>query len=202
VHSYKLRKPIDLIPMTHHSRVSESQSAFASHIHDLHKEISEKIQKRNAQYKSYCDLHRRHLEFNESDYIMIRIHPERFPSGAVKKLTVQSVGFFKILKKINPNAYVIDLSPDFGISLTFNISDFVAYKGSPFNPDNPLVDFDEPTAKPIFERSHFCPMPITIYSFTTEQIDSIKDDQIISTRDGGCRRYLVHWKGRLESDDT
>jgi len=35
---YKPRKPIDLIPMTH-LRVSESASAFASHTHELHKEI-------------------------------------------------------------------------------------------------------------------------------------------------------------------
>jgi len=35
---------------------------------------------------------------------------------------------------------------DFGISLTFNISDLVAYKGPPFNPDNSLVDLDEPTS--------------------------------------------------------
>ena len=50
-----------------------------------------------------------------------------------------------ILKRINLNAYVIDLPSDFEISLTFNILDLVAYKGLPFNPDNPLGDFDEST---------------------------------------------------------
>jgi len=102
--------------------VPESASAFASHIHDLHKEISKKIQKNNAQYKSYADLHLRHLEFNEGDYVMIRICSERFSPGAVKKFTARSAGPFKIFKKINPNAYVIDLPPDFGISSAFNLS--------------------------------------------------------------------------------
>ena len=76
VHGYKLKKPIDLIPMTQHPRVSESASAFASHIHDLHKEITKKIQKNKVQYKSYADLHRRHLEFKEGDYVMIQIRSQ------------------------------------------------------------------------------------------------------------------------------
>jgi len=74
--------------------------------------------------------------------------------------------------------------------LIFIISDLVAYK-SPFNPDNPLVDLDKPTPEYLFEGPHLPPLPTTTISFTAEQIDSIKDDQIISTRDGGCRRYLV-----------
>jgi len=101
---------------------------------------------------------------------MIRIRPERFPSGAVKKLTARSVGPFKILKKINPNAHVIDLPPDFGISSTFNISDLVVYKCPPFNPDNLLVDLDEPTHKSLFEGPHLLSLPTIIDSFTAEQI--------------------------------
>ena len=40
---------------------------------------------------------------------------------------------FKILRKINLNAYIIDLLPDFGIILSFNIEDIVAYKGPKFS---------------------------------------------------------------------
>jgi len=103
---------------------------------------------------------------------------------AVKKLTARSVAPFKILKKINPNAYIIDLSLNFGISSTFNISDLVAYKGSPFNPDNLLVNLDEPTPELLFDGLHFFPLPTIINPFIAEQIDNIKDD--------GCRRYLVY----------
>ena len=55
VHSYKLRKPIDLIPMTHHPRVSESAFVFVLHVHNLLKAISKKIQYNNAHYKSHID---------------------------------------------------------------------------------------------------------------------------------------------------
>jgi len=52
---------------------------------------------------------------------MIHIRSERFPPGTVKKLNARSVGPYKILKKINPNTYVIDLPSNFGISLIFNL---------------------------------------------------------------------------------
>ena len=40
VHGYQLRQLINLIPMApHHTRMSELAASFASHIHDLHKEI-------------------------------------------------------------------------------------------------------------------------------------------------------------------
>ena len=60
VTGFKPRQPIDLIPMAHHHyRVSDSASAFASHIRALHEEIKEKIMKNNANYKTSVDLHRR-----------------------------------------------------------------------------------------------------------------------------------------------
>ena len=93
---------------------------------------------------------------------------------------------YKILNKFNPNAYVIDLPSDFEISSTFNISNLVAYKVPPFNPDNPLVDLDEPTLEPFFERPHLPPLPITPIPFAAKQIDSTQDDQIIFTRDSDC----------------
>ena len=38
-------------------------------------------------------------------------------------------GPFKILKKINDNAYKLELPPEFGVSPTFNISDLKQYLG-------------------------------------------------------------------------
>ena len=115
-------------------------------------------------------MHRRRLEFNAGDYVIIRIRPKRFPPEVVKKLTARRAIPFKILKKINPNAYVLDLPPDYGISLTFNISNLVTYKGPPFNPNNPLVNLNKPTPKTLFEGPHFFPPPTTNDPFTAEQL--------------------------------
>jgi hypothetical protein len=38
-------------------------------------------------------------------------------------------GPFKVLEKINENAYKLDLPANFGVSLTFNIADLKSYLG-------------------------------------------------------------------------
>jgi hypothetical protein len=38
-------------------------------------------------------------------------------------------GHFKILEKINDNAYKLELPLEFGVNLTFNISDLRSYLG-------------------------------------------------------------------------
>ena len=85
----------------------------------MHKEINNQIQKSNANYKAYADLYKKAHEFG--DYVIARIRPERYPFDTMKKLHARSAGPFKILKKINSNAYVVDLPSDFDISPSFNI---------------------------------------------------------------------------------
>jgi hypothetical protein len=58
---------------------------------------------------------------------MIWIRPEQFLSRINRKLLAYSVRLFKVLQRVDPNAYVLDLPLNFGISFTFNIKDLVAY---------------------------------------------------------------------------
>ncbi|WP_374695325.1 hypothetical protein ACEW7V_02415, partial [Areca yellow leaf disease phytoplasma] len=119
---------IDLIPLPIHARVSESAESFAQHIRDLHKDINQKINLSNETYKNLVNSRRRIKEFDVGDSVMIRLRPERFPPGSVKKLHARGAGPFKVLKKVGSNAYVLDLPSDMGISSTFDITDLVEYK--------------------------------------------------------------------------
>ena len=56
VYGFRSRQRIDLIPMFDHIRASDSASSFASHVHDLHKEVMDKIVQSNANYKLRADV--------------------------------------------------------------------------------------------------------------------------------------------------
>ena len=73
---------------------------------------------------------------------------------------------------MDPNAYVIDLPHDYGISSSFNVEDLVAYK-SPIA--IPYTPFDEPLLDPI--DAHIpTPLPLNLPYAQKESIDAILDE--------------------------
>lgn len=57
----------------------------------------------------------------------IHSRKERFPNRKHSKVQPQANGPFKIIEKINENAYKIELSSDYGVSTTFNVSNLSPY---------------------------------------------------------------------------
>jgi len=127
---------------------------------------------------------------------MVQSRPKQSLSGTVKKLH----GPFKNLKRINSNACIVDLLPDFGISLFVNIEDFVACKGPIFSSDKSLLS--KPSPESTFERPSLPPLLQRKLNHRAEQIDGSINDQIVSTRDGGYQKFLVRWKELPDSANS
>jgi hypothetical protein len=103
-----------------------------------------------------------------------------------------------VLQRVGPNAYVLDLPHDFGISSTFNIEDLVAYHKPLPIPDDPFeIPLNSPSDDPI-ETS----IPFTLTSAQKDNIDAILDEQVVFNRNGEVQRFLVRWVGRPDSDCT
>ena len=70
-YDFRPRQPIDLILITDHYMVSESASTFASHMHELHKEISDRIIQNNTNCKLRDNVKKRLKTFNVGDFVMV-----------------------------------------------------------------------------------------------------------------------------------
>ncbi|GJW62095.1 hypothetical protein Tco_0111430 [Tanacetum coccineum] len=53
-----------------------------------------------------------------------------FPAGRFGKLKPQANGPFRVLKKINDNAYKLELHGHYNVSATFNVADLSPYIGT------------------------------------------------------------------------
>ncbi|GJS17112.1 putative reverse transcriptase domain-containing protein [Tanacetum coccineum] len=67
--------------------------------------------------------------YREGDLVWIHLRKEHFPAGRFGKLKPQGDGTFHVLKKINDNAYKIELPGHYNVSTTFNVADLSPYKG-------------------------------------------------------------------------
>jgi hypothetical protein len=69
------------------------------------------------------------MKLEPGDLVWVHLRKDRFPNLRKSKLMPLAAGPYKVLAKINDNAYTLELLPDFGVSPTFNTSDLKPYMG-------------------------------------------------------------------------
>jgi len=127
--------PLDLIPQPLDQRPSADAAARVEEIQKLHELVKAKIEKTTLSYMAQANKHKREKLFEPGDLVWIHLHKERFPSKRKTKLMPRADGTFKVLGKINDNAYKVELPGDYGVSATFNVADL-----SPYEADDYLSD--------------------------------------------------------------
>jgi hypothetical protein len=123
------RAPIDLMPLPSSGKLNFDAKQRAELMLKMHETTKENIERMNAKYKISGDKGRKQLDFEPGDFVWLHLRKERFPDLRKSKLMPRADGPFKVLEKINENAYKLDLRADFGVSLTFNIADLKPYLG-------------------------------------------------------------------------
>ena len=82
------------------------------------------------------------------------------------------------------NAYLLELPSDLHFSLIFNVEDLYIYHGH-HNDVSEELDLQLPPT--------LSPRP---------EIEYVLDDQLVSTRQGGCQKILVKWRDKPHSENT
>jgi hypothetical protein len=123
------RAPIDLMPLPSSEKLNFDVKQLAELMLKMHETTKENIERMNAKYKISGDKGRKQLDFEPGDLVWLHLGKERFPNLRKSKLMPRADGPFKVLEKLNENAYKLDLPADFGVSPTFNIADLKSYLG-------------------------------------------------------------------------
>jgi hypothetical protein len=95
----------------------------------MHETTKLNIEKMNEKYRIATSKGRKKVKLEPGDLVWLHLRKERFPELRKSKLMSHATGPFKILAKINDNAYKLELPPEFGVSSSFNISDLRPYFG-------------------------------------------------------------------------
>jgi hypothetical protein len=88
-------------------------------------------------YEKHANKGRKMIVFEPVQLVWVHLRKERFPKQSKSKLQPRADGPFKVLRRVNDNAYEIDLSSKYGVSTTFNVADlspFVKMEESRMNP--------------------------------------------------------------------
>ncbi|CAI6082148.1 unnamed protein product [Clonostachys chloroleuca] len=140
-----------------------------------------------ARYKRLFDARHRQIEFSENQWVYLRLHRGYVVPGQTRKFGQHRVGPFKILRKVNPRAYELDLPEHWKI-----------------HPVVSILQLEEaPQGVDPFDRPRRNEQPRVFVEGDDDIWQSFELETIIAKRKYYNRdQYLVRWKGYDAGFDT
>ena len=102
-------------------------SKCAAYVKKIHEKTKETIELKATHKAANMNKHRKEVLFEPGDLVWIHLRKDRFPDKCKSKLMPRGDGPFRVLAKINDNAYKIDLPANYGGSNTFNVADLLPF---------------------------------------------------------------------------
>ncbi|KAJ0804016.1 hypothetical protein HanLR1_Chr00c1522g0808401 [Helianthus annuus] len=102
---------------------------FVEGLHEVHNAVYDHLTRANLKYKQAADQKRRHVEFEEGDFVWAVLTKDRFTVGEYNKLSAKKIGPVEIVEKINPNAYRLKLPSHIRCADVFNVKHLLPYYG-------------------------------------------------------------------------
>lgn len=134
VYGFKPLTALDLSPLPQVEQVNQDGLSKAEFVKKLHEKVKENLEKKTEQYKCQADKGCKQVTFEPREWVWLHMRPERFPNRRSFKLAPRGDGPFKVLERINDNAYRLELPGEFNVSTSFNVADLAS-----FNADEPVL---------------------------------------------------------------
>ena len=114
VYGFNPLTPLDFLPILILDDVlCKDGVEKASFIKDLHDDIKLRIEKKVGKYAKLANKRRKALLFDVGDWVWLHLRKDGFPTQRKSKLMPPGDGPFQFLKRINDNAYELDMPDTF-----------------------------------------------------------------------------------------
>ena len=168
-------------PATHRLAISRQE---------MFDEARESLEKAARRMKKYADQHRRALEFQIGDKVLLKLTPQILKKVSSKTrhrgLIPKFEGPFEVIKKVGEVAYMLKLPERLKLHPTFHVS-FL----------KPYIEDAEPGRVQV---KHAPPLVMTQFDRGVEKILNHRTMGV--SRKNRQTDYLVKWKSSLESEAT
>ena len=130
VYGFKPLAPINSLPLPLQEQSNMEASQCAEYVKKIHENTKKELEKKAQYFATKANKHQKKITFEPGDLVWVHLRKEHFPEKCKSKLMPRGDGPFKVLAKINENAYKIELPENYGVSPTFNVADLSLFLGS------------------------------------------------------------------------